>query len=181
MNSNQKIGFCRLFGLAMALAQKPSAFIIIAMNFDGPSLLLSLKSLLDYKEHLRLAHIGNALSLLKVALPPASWIGLYLFDEKEGNLILGPFQGTPACEEISVGKGVVGECFKKNESILVKDVHTYPNYICCDEAASSEICVPLRKNGRVIGVFDIDYPKGYSLEDELPFYEEAAKVFEALL
>lgn len=153
----------------------------LLMNFDGTTLIASLSALDDGKDYLRLAHVGNALSLLKTSVPPGAWIGLYLYDPSVSKLILSQFQGTPACEEIKIGKGVVGECFLKKESILVKDVHSYPNYICCDESACSEICVPLYKGEECIGVFDIDYPKGYSLEDELPFYEEAGKIIERWL
>ena len=95
--------------------------------------------------------------------------------------MLGPFQGTLACERIALGKGVVGICFVKNETIVVEDVNAFPGYICCDVSASAEICVPLRKEGAPFGVLDIDYPKGHSFKGEKTFYEEVARIISDLL
>lgn len=160
----------------MPLAFVSSCPIIIGMNIDQESILLSIKGLLDEKPYLRQSHLGNALAVLKTAMPVGAWIGLYLFSERDGKLLLGPFQGTPACEEISVGKGVVGDCFQIKKSIVVPNVREYPNYICCDESANSEICVPLLKKGSIIGVFDIDFPKGHDITEWLEIFEEVAKI-----
>ena len=119
---------------------------------------------------LRLPHLYNALSLLHVSLGEASWVGIY---EKKGDeLLLGPFQGTPACEAIRFGKGVVGSCYEQQKTIAVKDVHEFPGYICCDPTAKSEICVPLRVDEIVVAILDIDLP--YIHE----FTEEEVKAFE---
>lgn len=143
------------------------------------SLLLSIHALNDGDAKLKWAHIGNILSIAKAYVPDKGWIGIYLLIE--GDLILGPFQGTPACEKIKVGKGVVGECFASNKTILVEDVSKYPNYICCDEATKSELCVPLLKEGKPIGVLDIDYPEGKTPAEDQSFYEEVAKVMSDIL
>ena len=137
-------------------------------------ILLSLKALEDDDPSLAKAHLGNALSLLKSSLPENSWVGLYLYDGHR--LILGPFQGTPACEVIQLGKGVVGTCFQKGETIFVKDVSAFPGYICCDAAAASEICVPIRKQGNIIAILDIDRPDHHDFENEVPTYEQIAEI-----
>ncbi|OPZ37464.1 MAG: Free methionine-R-sulfoxide reductase [Tenericutes bacterium ADurb.BinA155] len=139
-------------------------------NFDQASLLASLKGF-DSDPLLKKSHLYNALALLHVALPPKSWIGVYLYDETSNLLILGPFAGTPACESIKPNHGVVGTCFSKQKTIVVPDVHQFPGYICCDPSASAELVVPLKAGKRIHGVLDIDYPKGYSFEGESAFYE----------
>lgn len=87
---------------------------------------------------------------------------------KDGELILGPFQGLPACVRIPVGRGVCGTAVAENKTMLVEDVHAFPGHIACDAASNSEIVIPLRKNGEVIGVLDIDSPlkARFSLEDQ---------------
>lgn len=102
------------------------------------------------------ANLANAAALLWEALPDINWAGFYLL---QGNtLILGPFQGKTACIEIPVGRGVCGTAAAKNSTQLVADVHQFPGHIACDSASNSEIVIPLRANGRVIGVLDIDSP-----------------------
>lgn len=116
-----------------------------------------------------LGRLCNALSLLHVSLGEKSWVGLYLVHDNK--LILGPFQGTPACEIIAFGKGVVGTCHAKQEPIAIEDVTKIENYICCDAAAKSEICVPIVKDGIPIGVLDIDLPDVHHFsESEIKFY-----------
>lgn len=148
------------------------------MNIDRESFLSSLDALCDGKPHLSKSHLGNALSLLKQALPPLSWVGIYRYEKSVDRLLLDAFQGTPACEEIKVGKGVVGECFEKGEAIFVPNVREYPNYICCDPTASSEICVCLYKGNEKVAVLDIDFPKGESFASEISFFEACAKRIE---
>ncbi|KAJ1723429.1 hypothetical protein LPJ53_002239 [Coemansia erecta] len=89
---------------------------------------------------------------------PVNWVGFYLMDSKKSDsLILGPFQGRPACTEIALGKGVCGTAAKDQCTVVVADVHKFPGHISCDAASKSEIVVPLRADdGRVHGVFDID-------------------------
>ncbi|KAJ2548761.1 hypothetical protein EV175_004704 [Coemansia sp. RSA 1933] len=89
---------------------------------------------------------------------PVNWVGFYLLDAaKADNMILGPFQGKPACTEIRFGKGVCGSAASEARSVVVKDVHEFPGHIVCDSASRSEIVVPLlAEDGKVHGVFDID-------------------------
>lgn len=103
-----------------------------------------------------IANLANASALLWETLETINWAGFYL---KEGDkLVLGPFQGKPACIEIPWGKGVCGTAAAENATQLVPDVHLFPGHIACDSASNSEIVVPLRREGQVIGVLDIDSP-----------------------
>jgi len=122
---------------------------------------------------LRKPHLYNALSLLHVALGNDSWVGLYV---KEGShLYLGPFQGTPACEKIAFGKGVVGTCYSEQRIIAVTDVTTFPGYICCDAKAASEICLPLCEGDEVTAILDIDLPYIHEFsEDEIALFLKIA-------
>ena len=115
----------------------------------------------------KIANLANASALLWQELPNLNWAGFYLL---EGDtLILGPFQGKPACIEIPVGKGVCGTAVKENRTLVVPDVHQFPGHIACDCASNSEIVVPIYKNGEIIGVLDIDSPlfDRFSEEDRL--------------
>ncbi|RED66383.1 GAF domain-containing protein [Cohnella phaseoli] len=113
----------------------------------------------------RIANLANASALLNQFLQEINWVGFYLL-EGERELVLGPFQGLPACIRIPLGKGVCGAAAQKGETIVVDDVHQYPGHIACDAASNSEIVLPLRdRNGRLIGVLDIDSPR-FSRFDE---------------
>lgn len=102
------------------------------------------------------ANLANASALLNVFLQDINWVGFYV---TEGNqLVLGPFQGLPACVRIPFGRGVCGVAAKTKTTQLVADVHQFPGHIACDAASNSEIVVPLIKNDEVIGVLDIDSP-----------------------
>ena len=101
-----------------------------------------------------LANLSNASALLKSRFPNTVFAGFYLFDGKE--LVLGPFQGGVSCIRIALGKGVCGEAAHFQETVLVGDVTTYPNYISCDSSARSEIVLPMVKNGQLLGVLDLD-------------------------
>lgn len=114
-----------------------------------------LQGLIDGVPH-TLANLANASALLNQALTEINWVGFYLMEN--GQLVLGPFQGKPACVEIKVGNGVCGTAVAKDEIMLVKNVHEFPGHIACDSASNSEIVVPIHKNGEVIGVLDIDSP-----------------------
>jgi GAF domain-containing protein len=103
-----------------------------------------------------LANLANSAALLFHSLKEINWAGFYLF--KENQLILGPFQGKPACIRIALGKGVCGTAAQKRESILVQDVHQFPGHIACDGASASEIVIPIIKNEQLIGVLDVDSP-----------------------
>ncbi|MEZ7625041.1 GAF domain-containing protein [Streptococcus sp. 27098_8_22] len=101
-----------------------------------------------------LANLSNASALLKTSFPNTVFAGFYLFDGNE--LILGPFQGGVSCVRIALGKGVCGESAASLQTVIVGDVKTYPNYISCDSSARSEIVVPMVKEGRLLGVLDLD-------------------------
>lgn len=101
-----------------------------------------------------LANLSNASALLKTSFPNTVFAGFYLFDGNE--LILGPFQGGVSCVRIALGKGVCGESAASRQTVIVGDVKTYANYISCDSSARSEIVVPMVKEGRLLGVLDLD-------------------------
>lgn len=102
------------------------------------------------------ALLANASSLLNQFLEEINWVGFYLW--KNGELILGPFQGLPACVRIQYGKGVCGTAIKEKATQLVPDVHAFPGHIACDAASNSEIVVPIIKDEGIFGVLDIDSP-----------------------
>ena len=103
------------------------------------------------------ANLSNASALLNQFLERINWVGFYLMED--GELVLGPFQGLPACVRIQVGKGVCGTAVSEKKTMLVEDVHAFPGHIACDAASRSEIVIPLIKDGEVIGVLDIDSPE----------------------
>lgn len=102
------------------------------------------------------ANLANAVALLWQHLPDINWAGFYKL--QDGRLVLGPFQGKPACILIPVGKGVCGTAAAEDAVLLVPDVHAFPGHIACDSASNSEIVLPIHKNGAVWGVLDIDSP-----------------------
>jgi L-methionine (R)-S-oxide reductase len=115
-----------------------------------------LSSLLD-GENDAIANAANTAALLFQMMPNINWAGFYfLRDGKE--LVLGPFQGLPACVRIPVGRGVCGAAVEQKHSILVEDVHAFAGHIACDAASRSELVVPLIGNGRILGVLDLDSP-----------------------
>lgn len=105
----------------------------------------------------RTANLSNASALLNQFLERINWVGFYLMED--GELVLGPFQGLPACVRIQIGKGVCGTAVSEKKTMLVKDVQAFPGHIACDAASRSEIVIPLIKDGEVIGVLDIDSPE----------------------
>jgi len=104
-----------------------------------------------------IANAANLSALLYDAMPALNWAGFYLM--RGGELVLGPFQGKPACVRIPVGRGVCGTAVARRESILVEDVHAFPGHIACDAASRSELVVPLIRDGEIIGVIDLDSPE----------------------
>ena len=102
------------------------------------------------------ANAANFSSLVFHALPDLNWVGFYF--AKDDELVLGPFQGQPACVRIRVGQGVCGAGASKCETVIVPNVHEFPGHIACDSASNSEIVVPLMKGERLIGVLDLDSP-----------------------
>lgn len=104
-----------------------------------------------------IANLANASAVIMDGLDELNWAGFYLM--RGGELVLGPFQGKPACVRIPVGKGVCGTAVERAESILVEDVHAFPGHIACDAASRSELVVPLIRDGKVLGVLDLDSPR----------------------
>ena len=116
----------------------------------------------------RIANLANAAALLYHSLDGLNWAGFYLL---EGDaLVLGPFQGRPACIEIPVGRGVCGTAVAEGRTQLVPDVHQFPGHIACDSASNSEIVVPIRADGKIVGVLDLDSPHlgRFTEEDQAP-------------
>lgn len=102
------------------------------------------------------ANLANASALIFDSLDRLNWAGFYILSGD--TLILGPFQGKPACIEIPIGRGVCGTAVKEDRTILVDDVHKFPGHIACDSASNSEIVIPIRNRGAIFGVLDIDSP-----------------------
>ena len=103
-----------------------------------------------------IANAANIAALIWYGLPELNWAGFYFM--KRGELVLGPFQGKPACVRIAVGKGVCGTAVMRRAPILVPNVHTFPGHIACDSASNSELVVPLLRGSDAIGVLDLDSP-----------------------
>ena len=120
--------------------------------------------------------LANASALLFETLPKLNWAGFYLI--REGELVLGPFQGKVACIHIAQGKGVCGTAAAENRTVRVQNVHEFPGHIACDNASRSEIVVPLRQNGKVVGVMDIDSPE---YERFLPEDQTGLEQFAAII
>jgi len=125
----------------------------VATNYS--ELASQLRSLLAGERDL-IANAANTASLLFNSLPDLNWAGFYFY--KEGELVLGPFQGQPACVRIAMGKGVCGTAAERRETVVVADVHEFPGHIACDSASNSEIVIPLVKDDRLLGVLDLDSP-----------------------
>lgn len=118
-------------------------------------LLLQVRALLQGERDF-IANAANVAALLFDGLPDLNWAGFYFM--KEGGLVLGPFQGKPACVRIALGRGVCGTAAQRRETVLVPDVHRFPGHIACDSASRSEVVVPIAHDGRVVGVLDLDSP-----------------------
>lgn len=123
---------------------------------DYAALASELQSLLA-GEHDLVANTANATSLIYNALPDVNWCGVYLL--RRGELVVGPFQGKPACVRIPLGKGVCGTAAVERRTVLVPDVHAFPGHIACDAASRSEIVIPLMAAGELLGVLDLDSPR----------------------
>jgi GAF domain-containing protein len=127
-------------------------------------------------EHDFIANAANLAALLFHSLPDLNWAGFYF--AKEECLVLGPFQGKPACVRIALGKGVCGTAARDRKTIVVPDVDKFPGHIACDSASKSEIVIPLLRFGRVIGVLDLDSPNLSRFdEDDRRGLEALADVF----
>jgi GAF domain-containing protein len=114
----------------------------------------------------RIANAANLSALVYHALPELNWVGFYFFDGNE--LVVGPFQGLPACVRIPLDKGVCGAAARTRTTQRIEDVHAFPGHIACDSASNSELVVPLVRDGKLIGVFDLDSPvhARFDVEDQ---------------
>jgi L-methionine (R)-S-oxide reductase len=126
------------------------------------SLEAQLRSLLEGERDF-VANLANFASLLFHSLPDLNWCGFYLL--KDNELVLGPFQGKPACIRIAMGEGVCGTAAARRETILVANVHEFPGHIACDSASNSEIVVPIVRGETLVGVLDIDSPSFSRFDD----------------
>jgi GAF domain-containing protein len=123
-----------------------------------------------------LANAANTVALIYRSLPDVNWVGFYF--KRDNDLVLGPFQGAPACTRIAIGKGVCGTAAEKGETLIVEDVSKFEGHIVCDPASQSEIVVPLLNWGHLIGVLDLDSPAvGRFNEDDREGLEALMAVF----
>jgi L-methionine (R)-S-oxide reductase len=127
------------------------------------NLTVQLRALLE-GERDAIANMANVASLVFYSLPDLNWAGFYLL--KNNELVLGPFQGKPACVRIRLGEGVCGTAAQRRETILVDNVHDFPGHIACDSASNSEVVVPIVAGARLIGVLDVDSPSLARFDDE---------------
>jgi L-methionine (R)-S-oxide reductase len=125
------------------------------------------------------ANAANLAALVFHTLPDLNWAGFYWM--REGELVLGPFQGKPACVRIALGKGVCGTAARDKRTVVVEDVNQFPGHIACDSASMSEVVVPLVRDGKVIGVLDLDspLPRRFDAADARALEELAAVYLEA--
>lgn len=148
-------------------------------NVDYKQLTSQLKALTEGIPY-EVANLANAAALLWEYLPDINWAGFYKMID--GKLVLGPFQGKTACIVIPVGKGVCGTAVAEDKTQLVYDVHEFPGHIACDCASNSEIVVPIRVNGEIWGVLDIDSPfVGRFSEADKDGLEAFVKMLEQIL
>jgi len=134
----------------------------------------SLRALLEGERDL-VANAANMAALLFWSLPQLNWAGFYLVEPGRGDLLLGPFQGKPACVRIPVGRGVCGTAAVRRETLVVPDVHAFAGHIACDSASNSEAVVPIVRDGQLLGVLDLDSPV------HARFDEQDARGLEALV
>lgn len=144
-------------------------------DYSGPRVeqqtaVLSQLRALIHDEPNTIANLANATALLNFYLEDINWVGFYLYDGNE--LVLGPFQGLPACIRIPMGRGVCGTSAELRETLRIQDVHAFPGHIACDAASNSEIVIPIVKDDKLLGVLDIDSPlQGRFDEEDQQFLE----------
>lgn len=138
-----------------------------------------LKSLIEDEHHL-IAILSNTSALINDHLDQVNWVGFYLIEDNE--LILGAFQGHPACVHIEIGKGVCGTAVSEDATQRVSDVHQFPGHIACDANSKSEIVIPIHVNDKIIGVLDIDAPiKDRFTWDDQEGLEQVVQILEKQL
>ena len=127
-----------------------------------------------------ITNLSNLSALYKEYLPNTNWVGFYIVDKEQNNLVLGPFQGKVACTRIPFNKGVCGHCYTTKEAIYVKDGHQFPGHIACDSATNSELVIPIIQKNEVVALLDIDSIEfdGFSPEEVLVFNEVTKQIFE---
>ena len=146
---------------------------------DYESLCIKLKALTEGVPH-RIANLANASALIYESLEDLNWAGFYLLEGE--TLVLGPFQGRPACIEIPMGRGVCGTAAQTGATQLVPDVHLFPGHIACDSASNSEIVVPLWVDGAVAAVLDLDSPwPGRFTEEDKAGLEAVGEILSQML
>ena len=151
----------------------------MSKNAFYDSLLSQLQALIEGENDL-IANLANTSALLNLALEDLNWVGFYLLKSPD-ELVLGPFQGKPACLRIPVGKGVCGTAVASGQTQRVADVHAFAGHIACDGASNSEIVLPIFAQGRVVAVLDIDSPSlaRFDAEDQIGL-ERVATALEKL-
>ena len=149
---------------------------------ENKQLFIEQATALVYGEENLVTNLSNLSALYKEYLPNTNWVGFYLLDEINNNLVLGPFQGKVACTRIPFNKGVCGHCFTTRETIYVEDVHKFPGHIACDSATNSELVVPIIQNDKVVALLDIDSIEfdRFTKEEVETFIEVTKKVFEEI-
>ena len=123
-----------------------------------PNLVRSALALVEGEKNLT-ANLANISALLFYSLPDLNWAGFYLWSEEDQELVLGPFQGKPACLRIKPNRGVCGAAYREQKTQRVPDVHAFPGHIACDGDTRSELVVPLMHQGVCVGVLDLDSPQ----------------------
>ena len=161
----------------MTVLQTPTASSR-AKNELYASLVSQLRGLLEGERDFT-ANAANFASLIFHSVPELNWAGFYL--HKNDELVLGPFQGKPACVRIEIGKGVCGTAAQQRQTILVGNVHEFPGHIACDTESNSEIVIPLINNEQLIGVLDLDSPVfGRFDDDDASGLNELGQIFIAM-
>lgn len=138
---------------------------------------LFFKTLVGYleKDVPLITNLANFVAVICFFRPDLNWVGFYL--EHEGSLFLGPFQGKPACTRIESGRGVCGKAMATKSTVLVPDTDRFPGHIVCDSEAKSELVIPLIKDGRFLGVLDLDAPAvGHLQEKDRILFEKAVRI-----
>lgn len=122
-----------------------------------------LRGLLEGERDL-IANLANSASLIFYQMQDVNWVGFYLY--RDGELVVGPFQGKPACTRIPLGQGVCGTSAQRRESLVVEDVHQFAGHIACDADSRSELVIPMLRDGELLGVFDLDSPAVGRFDEE---------------
>ena len=149
---------------------------------ENKQLFIAQATALVSEEDNLVTNLSNLSALYKEYLPNTNWVGFYLLDEVNNNLVLGPFQGKIACTRIPFHKGVCSHCYTTRETIYVKDVHKFPGHIACDSDTNSELVIPIIQNDKVVALLDIDSIEfdRFSEEEIAAFNEVTKKIFEKI-